>query len=167
MGKGTLDDRHPLSVGAARSTALKDADCIILLGARLNWMLHFGKSPRFNADVKIVQVRTKRDLSRNTPLILRLQIDNDTAELHNNVQSALAIQADLKTVLSQVGRRLAWRHEEDIGDFFLQLNEGETNWKYDGNTEWWNLLQKKLTTNKERSNVSRSTKSELSPDVFV
>ena len=56
MGKGTLDDRHPLSVGAARSTALKDADCIILLGARLNWMLHFGKSPRFDPNVKIIQV---------------------------------------------------------------------------------------------------------------
>jgi 2-hydroxyacyl-CoA lyase 1 len=57
MGKGTLDDRHPLSVGAARSTALKDADCIILLGARLNWMLHFGKSPRFDPNVKIIQVK--------------------------------------------------------------------------------------------------------------
>lgn len=57
MGKGTLDDRHPLSVGAARSSALKDADCIILLGARLNWMLHFGKSPRFDPNVKIIQVK--------------------------------------------------------------------------------------------------------------
>ncbi len=56
MGKGTLDDRHPLSVGAARSTALKDSDCIILLGARLNWMLHFGKTPRFDPNVKIIQV---------------------------------------------------------------------------------------------------------------
>jgi len=56
MGKGTLDDRHPLSVGAARSTALQDSDCIILLGARLNWMLHFGKPPRFNPNVKIIQV---------------------------------------------------------------------------------------------------------------
>lgn len=57
MGKGTLDDRHPLSVGAARSTALKDSDCIILLGARLNWMLHFGKAPRFDPNVKIIQVK--------------------------------------------------------------------------------------------------------------
>jgi 2-hydroxyacyl-CoA lyase 1 len=59
MGKGTLDDRHPLSVGAARSTALKDADCIVLLGARLNWMLHFGRSPRFNPNVKVIQVNTR------------------------------------------------------------------------------------------------------------
>ena len=57
MGKGTLDDRHSLSVAAARSTALKDADCIILLGARLNWMLHFGKPPRFDPNVKIIQVK--------------------------------------------------------------------------------------------------------------
>ena len=57
MGKGTLDDRHPLSVAAARTTALRDADCIILLGARLNWMLHFGRPPRFDPNVKIIQVK--------------------------------------------------------------------------------------------------------------
>ena len=37
-------------------SALKDADLIVLLGARLNWMLHFGKPPRFTENVKIVQV---------------------------------------------------------------------------------------------------------------
>ena len=36
--------------------ALKDADLVVLLGARLNWMLHFGKFPRFAENVKIVQV---------------------------------------------------------------------------------------------------------------
>jgi len=121
MGKGTLDDRHPLSVGAARSTALKDSDCIILLGARLNWMLHFGKSPRFNPNVKIIQ------------------IDTDTKELHNNVQSALAIQADLKTVLKQ-------------------LTENETKWKYDAATQWWSLLKNKVTANKQRSDELMNSK---------
>lgn len=62
MGKGTLDDRHPLAVGAARSTALQAADCIVLLGARLNWMLHFGKAPRFNPNVKIIQVKISKFL---------------------------------------------------------------------------------------------------------
>ena len=63
MGKGTVDDRHPLSVGAARSTALNESDCIVLLGARLNWMLHFGKSPRFDPNVKIIQVKTLDECS--------------------------------------------------------------------------------------------------------
>lgn len=36
--------------------ALSLADLIFLFGARLNWILHFGKTPRFKTDVKIVQV---------------------------------------------------------------------------------------------------------------
>ena len=36
--------------------ALSKADVIFLFGARLNWILHFGKPPRFKADVKIIQV---------------------------------------------------------------------------------------------------------------
>lgn len=56
MGKGVVSDTSPLSVASARTLALQKADTIILLGARLNWILHFGKAPRFNKDVFIVQV---------------------------------------------------------------------------------------------------------------
>ena len=55
MGKGVVPDSHALNISAARSTALKEADLIILLGARLNWILHFGQSPRFDKDVKLIQ----------------------------------------------------------------------------------------------------------------
>jgi len=54
MAKGTISDDHPQFVGQARSHALKTADVILLAGARLNWILHFGKSPRFRPDVKII-----------------------------------------------------------------------------------------------------------------
>ena len=54
MGKGVVDDDNTLSCGPARSTALGKADVILLLGARLNWMLHFGKTPRFLPNVKII-----------------------------------------------------------------------------------------------------------------
>lgn len=36
--------------------AIKEADTILLLGARLNWILHFGQPPRFHENVKILQV---------------------------------------------------------------------------------------------------------------
>ena len=36
--------------------ALQEADVVLLLGARLNWILHFGAPPRFRPDVKIIQV---------------------------------------------------------------------------------------------------------------
>lgn len=56
MGKGVMPDVHPKSVAKARTMALLEADVILLLGARLNWMLHFGRPPRFNKNVKIIQV---------------------------------------------------------------------------------------------------------------
>jgi oxalyl-CoA decarboxylase len=43
MAKGLLPDTHPLCAGAARSTVLKDADVVMLIGARLNWLLSHGK----------------------------------------------------------------------------------------------------------------------------
>ncbi|XP_068260759.1 2-hydroxyacyl-CoA lyase 1 isoform X3 [Nyctibius grandis] len=56
MAKGVIPDNHPNCVAAARSTALQHADVIILLGARLNWILHFGLPPRFRQDVKVIQL---------------------------------------------------------------------------------------------------------------
>ena len=49
MGKGVISDDNPQLVAAARSTALEGADTVLLLGARLNWMLHFGHSPRWQS----------------------------------------------------------------------------------------------------------------------
>ncbi len=43
MAKGLLPDTHPLSAGAARSLALKEADVVVMIGARLNWLLSHGK----------------------------------------------------------------------------------------------------------------------------
>ena len=47
IGQGVVADDSPQLVGAARSTALAGADTVLLLGARLNWMLHFGQPPRW------------------------------------------------------------------------------------------------------------------------
>lgn len=50
MGKGVVADSNQFNVSAARSTALGEADLVVLVGARLNWILHFGLPPRFNND---------------------------------------------------------------------------------------------------------------------
>ncbi|MFM9939168.1 MAG: oxalyl-CoA decarboxylase [Hyphomicrobiaceae bacterium] len=49
MAKGLLPDDHPLSAGAARSMVLKDADVVMLIGARLNWLLSHGKGKTWGA----------------------------------------------------------------------------------------------------------------------
>ncbi|XP_062519721.1 2-hydroxyacyl-CoA lyase 1-like isoform X1 [Corticium candelabrum] len=84
MGKGVIADDHQQCVAAARSTALSQSDVILLLGARLNWMLHFGLPPRFRADVKLIQV------------------DIHGEELGNNVQAAVGLQGDLQSVSKQL-----------------------------------------------------------------
>jgi 2-hydroxyacyl-CoA lyase 1 len=42
MGKGVVDDEHALSVAPARGLALQEADVVVLLGARLNWIVISG-----------------------------------------------------------------------------------------------------------------------------
>lgn len=56
MGKGVLPDTHAQSAASARSLVLGHADVVLLLGARLNWLLGHGKSPEWAADGKIIQV---------------------------------------------------------------------------------------------------------------
>ncbi|XP_073237038.1 2-hydroxyacyl-CoA lyase 1-like [Porites lutea] len=84
MGKGVISDEHPLSVAAARSRALSQADLIFLFGARLNWILHFGKPPRFKANIKIVQ------------------IDLHAEEMGNNIPAEIALLGDVKSVTEQL-----------------------------------------------------------------
>ena len=56
MGKGVLSDKHELSAGAARSYALSKTDCAIIIGARLNWILHFGETPKWSNECKFIQI---------------------------------------------------------------------------------------------------------------
>ena len=56
MAKGLLPDDHPQCAAAARSYALENADVVMLLGARLNWLLSHGKGKHWNPSVKFVQL---------------------------------------------------------------------------------------------------------------
>jgi oxalyl-CoA decarboxylase len=56
MAKGLLPDDHPQSVATARSLALREADVVMLVGARLNWLLGHGEAPQWNPDAKFIQV---------------------------------------------------------------------------------------------------------------
>src|SRR6266481_333320 len=56
MAKGLLPDDHPQSTTAARSYALAHADVVMLIGARLNWLLGHGKSPQWSPTAQFVQL---------------------------------------------------------------------------------------------------------------
>ncbi|OIQ98740.1 oxalyl-CoA decarboxylase [mine drainage metagenome] len=63
MAKGLLPDTHQQSASAARSYVLPEADVVMLIGARLNWLLSQGKgktwggkSPKEWADKRFIQI---------------------------------------------------------------------------------------------------------------
>ena len=56
MAKGVLPDDHPQCAAAARSLVLSQADVVMLVGARLNWLLNHGKGKKWNPKVKFIQL---------------------------------------------------------------------------------------------------------------
>lgn len=56
MAKGLLPDSHPQSAAAARSLAISRADAVVLVGARLNWLLGHGESPQWSEDAEFIQI---------------------------------------------------------------------------------------------------------------
>jgi 2-hydroxyacyl-CoA lyase 1 len=91
MGKGVMPDTHPLSVGAARSHALQNADVVLLMGARLNWIMHFGLPPRYNKDVKFIQL----DIAPET--------------IGQNAPAAVGLVGDGKAIVAQLNQALEKR----------------------------------------------------------
>jgi oxalyl-CoA decarboxylase len=78
MAKGLLPDTHPQCAGAARSTVLKDSDVVMLIGARLNWLLSHGKGKSWgDAPKKFIQV------------------DIEPREMDSNVEIAAPVVGDI------------------------------------------------------------------------
>jgi oxalyl-CoA decarboxylase len=84
MAKGLLPDTHPLSAGAARSTVLKDSDVVMLIGARLNWLLSHGKGKTWG------EPGSKKFI----------QVDIDPKEMDSNVAIAAPLVGDIGSCVS-------------------------------------------------------------------
>jgi oxalyl-CoA decarboxylase len=84
MGKGLLPDTHPLCAGAARSTVLKDSDIVVLIGARLNWLLSHGKGKAWG------EPHSKKFI----------QIDIEPKEMDSNVEIVAPVVGDIGSCVS-------------------------------------------------------------------
>ena len=84
MAKGLLPDTHPQCAGAARSTVLKDSDVVMLIGARLNWLLSHGKGKTWG------EPRSKKFI----------QIDIEPKEMDSNVEIVAPVVGDIGSCVS-------------------------------------------------------------------
>lgn len=102
MAKGLLPDDHPQSAATARSLALKKADVVMLLGARLNWLLGHGQAPQWNPDARFIQVDIEpKEMDSNQPI---------AAPLVGDLESVLDVLAE-RIKPGQVQAPTAWREE--------------------------------------------------------
>jgi oxalyl-CoA decarboxylase len=84
MAKGLLPDDHPQSAGAARSLVLKQADVVMLIGARINWLLSHGKGKSWG------EPGSKQFI----------HIDIEPKEMDSNVQIAAPVVGDIGSCVS-------------------------------------------------------------------
>src|SRR5450759_5115911 len=82
MAKGLLPDTHPQSASAARSYVLAEADVVVLIGARLNWLLSHGKGKTWGAPKQF------------------FQIDISPTEIDSNVAIAAPVIGDIGSCVS-------------------------------------------------------------------
>ncbi len=83
MAKGLLPDTHPQSAGPARSLVLKEADVVLMIGARLNWLLSHGKGKTWGSEPKKF-----------------VQIDIEPKEMDSNVEIAAPLVGDIGSCVS-------------------------------------------------------------------
>jgi oxalyl-CoA decarboxylase len=83
MAKGLLPDNHPQSAGAARSLALKESDAVMLIGARLNWLLSHGKGKAWGEAPKTF-----------------VQIDIEPREMDSNIEIAAPVVGDIASCVT-------------------------------------------------------------------
>jgi len=84
QGRGVVPEDHEFFYGAARSTALKEADFLLVVGTRLNYVFSFGRPPAFSQAARFAR------------------IDIDAAEIGTSTRIDLGIVADARTALRQL-----------------------------------------------------------------
>ncbi len=84
ISRGTVAEDHPLSFLNARSTAFSEADLLVVVGTRFNWVIQYGRPPRFAKDAKAIHV------------------DIDPAQLGQNRPVDVPILGDARAVLEQL-----------------------------------------------------------------
>jgi oxalyl-CoA decarboxylase len=88
MAKGLLPDTHPQSAAAARSTVLADSDVVMMIGARLNWLLSHGKGKQWGPP------GSKKFI----------QIDIEPREMDSNVEIAAPLVGDIGSCVAALLR---------------------------------------------------------------
>lgn len=64
--RGMIPDDHPLALPGARATALRETDCLLMVGTRDNYVVNYLRPPVIGAGATVIEVNVDgEDLARN------------------------------------------------------------------------------------------------------
>lgn len=120
MAKGLLPDDHRLCASAARSLALSRADVVVLIGARLNWLLHHGDSPHWSPTAEFIQIDIEpTEFDSNQPISVPLAGDiSSTVDALNSALDTGPVHCP-----SSWRDELAARRERNTASMATRLDE--------------------------------------------
>ncbi|MGB5182864.1 MAG: oxalyl-CoA decarboxylase [Xanthobacteraceae bacterium] len=101
MAKGLLPDTHPQCAGAARSTVLTDSDVVMLIGARLNWLLSHGKGKTWG------EPHSKK----------LIQVDIEPKEMDSNVEIAAPVVGDIGSCVNALLEAMGAKWPAPLADW--------------------------------------------------
>ena len=94
LGRGVVPEDHELAFLGARGQAFREADAILTVGTRFNFIVSYGHPPRFAEDVKVIQIDTDpTEIGHNRPVELGIVAD---ARLALGALTAAAREAGLR-----------------------------------------------------------------------
>jgi oxalyl-CoA decarboxylase len=105
MAKGLLPDTHAQSASAARSYVLAEADVVMLIGARLNWLLSHGKGKTWGKPKQFIQ------------------IDISPSEIDSNVAIAAPIIGDVGSCVDALLKGLKPQNLSQSPEWVQSINE--------------------------------------------
>jgi oxalyl-CoA decarboxylase len=108
MAKGLLPDTHAQSASAARSFVLAEADVVVLIGARLNWLLAHGKGKTWGKPKQFVQIDiSPTEIDSNVAIAAPLigDIGSCVAALLDGLDGAGVNQPDAEWLDAIAGRK--------------------------------------------------------------
>ena len=112
MAKGLLPDPHPQCAAAARSTVLADSDVVLMIGARLNWLLSHGKGRQWGPP------GSKKFI----------QIDIEPREMDSNVEIAAPLVGDIGSCVAALLRGMGDDWKQPPAEWTQAINaKKETN----------------------------------------
>ncbi|NND49371.1 MAG: thiamine pyrophosphate-binding protein, partial [Rhizobiales bacterium] len=93
-GRGVLPDDHKYSWLTMRSTAFREADLIVVVGTRLNYIVGHGAPPRFNAEATLARIDIDAQEIASSPRHVDIGLVGDCKAVLQQLLDAVADSAD-------------------------------------------------------------------------